>query len=1080
MACPWLVSILEIIGPDYQDYASLKLAESQHIPLQIRDDSLRSTPKAYPSRRDRRIGRSLPCMESSPVAGLTNHAEHAILIAPIVDYLPRGRTMSNTGSSSDRTYLPLVGRTQEVASVAAALAHAAQGQGGAIFLSGEAGIGKTRLAHEALSLAHARGFLTLEGRAYPMEGSLAYGLFVDAFGPFLRRLDRARLMALVSGLPDLSRLFGGLPLPAPESVSDAALEKTRLFEALTRLVERLAQATPVALFLDDLHWADPASLELLHYLARNLTTQRVLVLITYRAEEASDTRGLVALLASLRRAGLADELVVPRLQPQAVAQLAHSFLGNVASGELLALLEARAAGTPLFINELLRALQDAGQLVRTEGGWTMRSDIAAILPQGVRDLILGRLDRLDATERRVVDLLAVGGAPMPHEVLRMSGDFEEVLLLATLHRLRVTGLIAEDLHDRDVVYHLTHPLIQEVAYAELPEMARRQTHAALARALEALHPGDVDQLARHYRGAGPAVDPDRALEVLLRAGEQARVVYAYEQAARHFEAALRLVREGRRHSLLPRLLEWLGEAWDRVGEGGAAVALWTEAIAEYARADDVPAVARLHRAIAATEWERGHFEAAQQALAAGLAALAGRPPSEELADLLYLRVSTLRRLGNRVGLAAAVGELRAVAERLNLPRALAEARLAEVDLHDVRGELLAVREQSQLALAAAEAAGDPLLTYRVHEMLMVLALSLGDHRSAHEHAERNLAIALRLGAPTLESRTRTYLAMADWLAGAWDEALGHSGRAVLLARRVGRPRGIVVALIVRIMILARRGNLAEAEVCLAAARGAYGERPVADRGATLGIDLAETLLALERGNVARARDVAAGLAPGWPVGGQPLGAALLAEAQVGAGEVEAALATARTLAQHDQGEATYAVALAALVEGLAQQALGQLEAAMTSLARAVELFAGLAMPFEAARARLEWAAALAPYAPETAADAARNCLAVFEQLGARSYIDRARSLLRRLGVRPPPAHRQRPTPGPLSPRELEVARLVAEGLSNAAIAARLVVSQRTVTTHLERIYSRLGITSRAELARYVIEAGLASPASEIT
>jgi DNA-binding CsgD family transcriptional regulator/tetratricopeptide (TPR) repeat protein len=988
--------------------------------------------------------------------------------------------MSDARSSRDLTYPPLVGRTEELASVAAALAHAAQGQGGAIVLSGEAGIGKTRLAREALTLAQARGFLALEGRAYPMEGRLAYGLFVDAVGSFLRSLDRARLMALVSGLSDLGRLFGGLPLPAPESVSDAALEKTRLFEALTRLVERLAQTTPIALLLDDLHWADPASLELLHYLARNLASQRVLVLITYRAEEAGETRGLALLLASLRRAGLADELVVPRLRPQAVAQLAHSFLGNAASDELLALLEARAAGTPLFINELLRALQDAGQLVRSEGGWTRRSNDAAILPQGVRDLILGRLDRLDATERRVVDLLAVGGASVLHEVVRAAGALAEEALPAAVHRLRVAGFVAEELHDRGVVYHLTHPLIQEVAYAELPEMARRLMHAAFARALEALHPGDVDQLAFHYRGAGPAVDGERALEVLLRAGEQAREIYAYEQAARHFEAALRLVREGQRHSLLPLLLERLGEAWDRVGEGGAAVALWTEAIAEYARGSDVPAIVRLHRAVAATEWERGRFEAAQQALAAGLAALAGRSPSEELADLLYLRVSTLRRQGERAGLAAAVGELRAVAEQLNLSRALAQARLAEAELHDVRGEVRAAREQSQLALAAAEAAGDPLLIYRVREALLVLALSLGDHRSAHELAGHNLAIAGRLGTPTLQSRAHTYLAMAHWLAGAWDEALGHSERSVLLARRVGRPRGIVVALIVRIMILAVRGNLAEAEVCLAAARGAYGERPAADRDTTLGIDLAEALLALERGDVPRARALAAGLAPGWAAGRQPIGAALLAAAQVGAGEAEAALATARTLAQHDQGEAAYAEALAARVAGLAHQALGQPAAALASLARAVELFAGLEMPFEAARARLEWAAARAPQAPEAAADAVRESLAVFEQLGARSYIDRARGLLRRLGVRPPPAHRPRPSGGPLSRRELEVARFVAEGLSNAAIAARLVISQRTVTTHLERIYSRLGITSRAELARYVIEAGMASPASEIT
>ncbi|HEX6482607.1 MAG TPA: ATP-binding protein, partial [Ktedonobacteraceae bacterium] len=181
--------------------------------------------------------------------------------------IPQHHLQAGT-SNSTLARSPLVGRSAEIDLLATRLSRAARGQGCAMFLVGEAGIGKTRLAHEALVLAREQGFLVLEGSAYALEGRLAYAPILAAFGPFLRRLDSPRQARLVSGLPDLGRLFTDLRLPAPSPLGDPALEKTRLFEAVARLLERLARKTPVLLFLDDLHWADPASIELLHYLTR--------------------------------------------------------------------------------------------------------------------------------------------------------------------------------------------------------------------------------------------------------------------------------------------------------------------------------------------------------------------------------------------------------------------------------------------------------------------------------------------------------------------------------------------------------------------------------------------------------------------------------------------------------------------------------------------------------------------------------------------------------------------------------------------------------------------------------------------
>jgi predicted ATPase len=283
-------------------------------------------------------------------------------------------------SDSTLARSPLVGRRAEMDRLAAELSRAARGQGCALFLVGEAGIGKMRLAREALVLAREQGFLVLEGSSYALEGRLAYAPILSAFGSFLRRLDSPRQARLVSGLPDLGRLFTDLRLPALSPLGDPALEKTRLFEAIARLLERLARESPVLLFLDDLHWADPASLELLHYLARGIADQPVLVLGTYRAEEIDSARGLHQLLTSLRRAGLASEEALARLEPEAVAEMAAGLLESPAPGELLALLGARAGGIPLFVEALIRTLVDADQLRKRGESWTLGTDLAPVLP----------------------------------------------------------------------------------------------------------------------------------------------------------------------------------------------------------------------------------------------------------------------------------------------------------------------------------------------------------------------------------------------------------------------------------------------------------------------------------------------------------------------------------------------------------------------------------------------------------------------------------------------------------------------------------------------------------------------------
>ncbi|MBI2864120.1 MAG: AAA family ATPase [Chloroflexi bacterium] len=1002
---------------------------------------------------------------------------------------------------------PLVGRAVEVKRLTDALARAGRGQGRTVFLTGEEGIGKTRLAQEVLGIARARGFQVLQGRAYSVEANLAYAPFLEAIGSVLGRSDRARQSSLVGGLPDLAKLFGDLQLSAPEPLGDPALEKTRLFDAVSRLLQRLASEAPLTLFVDDLQWADPASLELFHYVARTLSDRRVMLLATCISPQLDLARGLRPMLQSLQRAGLAEEHTVSRLDAQAVKSLACGLLGDEPPSMLVDLMNARAAGTPLYVEALICAFVDAGQLVHGANGWELSIDAANVLPASVKETVLSRLARLEEKERRVLALVAVTGGPARHSHLLSASGMEDGELLKSLGRLLSLGLLAEEVIGLEVVYRITHPLVLEVSYAELSEMARRRAHAALAKTLESFsdgRPADLSQLARHYRGAGSEVDEGRALAVLLAAGEQAWEAHASDEAAHHFGAALVLARAGHRPKpevgyvgpLLPFLLKRLGEAWEQSGELGAAVVVWAEALAEYERLGDVLTVAQLRRSLALAEWYRGHFDAAQTHLEAGLSALDGQEPSPELAGLHLAKTTLLSRLGERDRAIDEAAKLLRLAARLGSPRVEAEAHLAQVSAHLETWYVTLAREHAICALAAAEAAKDPLLIHRAHDRLALVALANGKVELARRHAETCLDMAQRLRSLSIELLARQWLVFADFIMGAWNEALHGHGEELALARRVGNSVAAVYFLGQRALVLTLRGDLAEAQATVQDIRTAVGEGFSNSRHSRGVLPILETVLAVERGQPERAYAVAKSFVrPGEPnptTGVAPLGVpmflSLFTEAQIALGDLGGAEVTVRAMFLLDassiaapaenaqEGSAiSYPRALAIRAEGLACQAQGQVDRALSLLAQATEAFDALSIPFDFARTRLDWAA-IASLADaslrQSAVAAAAESLAVFERLGAQRYLQRTRQLCHQLDVRPPTNCRARRAVNPLSGREIEVARLVVDGLTTPQIAERLFISQHTAVSHLRRIYSRLGVNSRASLARYVVQAGL--------
>jgi ATP/maltotriose-dependent transcriptional regulator MalT len=555
-------------------------------------------------------------------------------------------------------------------------------------------------------------------------------------------------------------------------------------------------------------------------------------------------------------------------------------------------------------------------------------------------------------------------------------------------------------------------------------------------------------------------------------------LHADGEAADHLAAALAFARTDRR-AMVEELLERLGHARSRAGQFDAAVAAWSEAAGARERSGDRLAAARLRGLLALAEWDRGRFEAAEVQLAGAYRAIEGTGADTELAELHHIRLQLLVRLGDVARLEEVAVVLLALAERNGTPQAVTSAHLTRADVAFLRGQFVTAREHGLQALATAERGGLTVLAAQAHRHLSMTAANAGDHRLAREHLLADVALARQTGSPALELGARLFSLAIDLVTDCWEEALRGADELLALGYRVGLARGVAAALVGRAIIFALRGRPEEAARCVAEAREVYGGgAAAADRHLFVIVEVAEAIATLAAGDPKRARALAAA-AVATPTTLPCLGLTVLGEAQVAAGDLTGALGTARRLGEFGP-EATWPAACGSWVEGLARAALGERAAALACLRRAADRLDGLGLPFQAARARLGWAevAAAAPgddHAPASranAAAAAHRSLAAFDQLGARPFADRARRLLRTLGERP--AAPPRAAIAELSERELQVVRLVAAGLSNAEIAGRLFISPRTVTTHLQHVYGRLGLPSRTALTRWVLERGLAT------
>ena len=658
---------------------------------------------------------------------------------------------------------PLVGRQPELAALGTALREAARGHGSVVLVTGEPGLGKTRLVQECRKRV-ARGTRWLEGSCASYASSTPYGLYQQLLanwagvtpdqpaavvGPALERA-----LAAVRGgdlFPLLARMMGLPPGAALGRMGPGELQK-QTFAAWRALTSRLVAAGPAVLVLEDLHWADPTSLRLTLELARLAAGRRLLILATGRPEAVPALDRLDARRLELVPLGGAAE-----------EELARSLMGDGTSQEVLDTVLASTDGNPLFLEERLSSLLEARALVRERGAWRLSQTAGAQVPQALERMVRSRVDRLSPAARDAVRPASVLGTEFPLSLLAAVCAADE--LGAALAELRAKDFLHEVAGRAEPVYRFRHALIQEATYNGLLRAERRLLHGRAAWALEAAADGRTDEVAavlgRHFAAAG---EPGRALRYYEMAGDHATVSFANDEAISSFRSALEIAGEGEDSVELQAKLANVLWRTQRRGQAREAFQAGLRAVP----AGDTLRRAHLLTRLGRLEVSDNHYEAAWAAYDAAEDLLGGDPEEmdaatvEEWLELMVDGRACQYTTEHQVEQAlATLDAVRPVIGRGSAVRKhgyyfhLAMARVAQnrflVDETDL--------DNARRSLAAALDAEEKDVGYATFFLARFLLLR-GDLAEAQDHLEHSLALAERIGETALRAYSLQGLAMA--------------------------------------------------------------------------------------------------------------------------------------------------------------------------------------------------------------------------------------------------------------------------------------------------------------------------------
>ncbi len=980
--------------------------------------------------------------------------------------------------------LPLIGRTDDLEALRGACERALDGDCAGRFLSGAPGVGKSRLL-AAMGDDASLSCTVVTCRAFPIGSSVPYSLFSDGFVPALRAMDGDTLTVLARGHEGrLAHLF---PAVGGEVAGDAP-DRTQVFWTFAEFLRAWSERQPLVLLLDDVHWADAASLELFHFLCRQLGAEPLAFLGTINDAERDAHPTLKKVVRSLESLALMDEQPVDALTEPAVADLINHVFGveETVTSRFTGALYRWTRGNPFFIRETLQELVASGRLRQEAGSWIGWETDDLALPRSIREAIELRLERLEPDARELAESCAIIGSGAELRTLRAVCDLDEGDLVRTIEDLRHAGLLVESGPPDRPRYDFRHPMLRQVLEERIGLARRQYLHERVATALEAQYGEEAlehaEELAQHWVRAREGQADPTAIRYLIAAGERSLARFADREADLYLSAALeqldrfdedQLARAGGQEAL-SKVLRRLASARQRGGKYADAAKLRERAYRDYVeRGEEAEAAATMRRIGLAHFWAGRPVEA----LEALGRALAHAMVGDEQALIATVRLAMggcLQALGR---VAEAREEFEAAlrsAQRSGDDAVEARVRRALLIFHVMTGPPELARAHGERALEIARSRSDLASMAKCHWGLAVLeGLLLGHARRCAEHIDQGARIADEINDPRLRLALDEVAIEWAFSSGDWDTALALGERSIALARSLNQRLRLPRLLVWTSLVYLGRQATERAKAHLDEAWELAGADHPAEAP-----DL-HTVIVVHMGFAAYHRTIGEydeairvgrrGLALAHAVGFTAWGVHRLLptiiEAHFYKDDPESAQAERERLrADAEALGHTLGLAWSDAGDAIVEWMRGDAEKAVTLLRAAAERLEAVPFVWDAARVRRQLAGRLVDIGDRDGAiSELRAVHDVFVRLGAGFELEKTREQLRELGARPPVRSAGQGAQA-LTDRETDVVRLVASGASNKAIAKELGISPRTVTTHLSNVYKKLDIGSRSELA----------------
>ncbi len=998
----------------------------------------------------------------------------------------------------------LIERVSDLATLHALIAQAKSGRGQVVLLSGEAGIGKSRLVAEARAYVAAQQFLLFQGNCFSADIAYPYAPLLDLvrssaanqfsaagaseLAPFARELHQL-LPDLVPLPPDGEGQFIG---PSPPVSSDPEQEKRRLFTALTQFFTGQATKQPVLLIIEDIHWSDDTSLEFLYALARRCPAHPLLILLTYRSDEVRP--GLRHFLAQLDRERLAQERLLTRLTREGVEVMLRAIfaLPQTARLELLEPIYTLTEGNPFFVEEILTSLIASGEISYANGRWERKPLGELSIPRSVQDAVQQRTDRLSEPARQILTLAAVAGRRFDFALLQELTHHDEQHLLQLIKELIAAQLVVEESAEQ---FAFRHALTRQAVYADLLVRERKALHRRIADTMEQLYSAMLDMhladLAYHLYEAGAW---EKALGYAQHAGEQAQAMYAPRAAIEQFTRALDAARHG---SISPpaSLYRMRGKAHETLGD-------FEQARLDYETTLQMARSAGNRQ----DEWQAlmdlGYLWAQRDYAQAGTYFQQALELARGMDDPITL-AHTLNRLGNwHVNIEQPREALHYHQEALTLFQQVHDSQgIAQTyDLLGMTatlgGDLLQASAYYQQAIALFRELDDRQGLASSLPTLMVLGEGGGYESETMVSATTSFAESLHFGELALQTAREIGQRPAEAYAlfmlphylgphGEYARALEAAQASLALAEQIEHHEWLTgahwVSGALYLDLLALPEALASLEQALVLAH---------EVGSWNWIRIVSGFLApvylLQQDQTSADAILTAALEPDAPM--QTIGQRL-----VWAARAELALARSDPGLALDITERLIASAANLSDEDVIPRLWKLRAEALAALGRVAEAEAQLRAAQEAARAQglrpLLWRISITLgrfyqnwRRLEEAEQAFSSARTIIEELAANLPDEDLRQgfLFQATAMLP---HKRAHTSGRiakqayggLTTREREVAALISQGKINREIAEELVVSERTVESHVSNIMFKLGVQSRRQIRDWAVEKGLVAP-----